>query len=556
MKSGRDIYLQFFRYYHTLKAMKFSQIVNFILFYHRRKKLTIIDSKRVSLMAEGLEANFHLEEDQKNVEFLFFNQLLNVSLDEMKWEPKDYAYNAGEFWVKQLNSFEFLNNYKESNISDKQIIFLIIDWIAKNTNEHSENWEPYTLSKRLTTWVKWLNNNQVPPEVTSIMKLSISLQLKRLFVDLEYHKPAHHLFENIRGFLFGCSSIINSSQYFNNEVEYQLEEVLEEAIKQLKIQILEDGGHFERSPMIHSNVLEIVKDIKELAKTISKQGFLLPEVLDKSHKLVSLCDEKIKIMTLWLEYLTMPDGYVAQFNDCSKIKGIGHSFEEFTQLLEASGFFVKHEKNYSFVLSCGSPSPNFLPEHSHCDIFSYELSINGNRAIIDSGCSGYDNEVLRLMSRETEAHNVPMIQHQEQSDIWGKFNLGKRARIIEKTYDSEKSELKLTIEDQFKQLIERKVIFSNNKIEIYDSLKKRRLQGCFISILHLSPELETEITKEESSNMVICKMTNENKFSIITEANIRIGDYISFPDFGKSIGAKMLFISNKEAEVLSYAIKW
>ena len=51
-------------------------------------------------------------------------------------------------------------------------------------------------------------------------------------------------------------------------------------------------------------------------------------------------------------------------------------------------------------------------------------------------------------------------------------------------------------------------------------------------------------------------MTDENKFSIITEANIRISDYISFPDFGKSVGAKMLILSNREAEVLSYAIKW
>ena len=556
MKSGRDIYLQFFRYYHTLKVMKFSQIVNFILFHHRRKHLTIIDAKRISLIAEGLKQNFKLEDNQKNIEFIFFNQLVPLTLDEMKWEQKDFTSEVRENWIKQLNSFDFIKDYKDNHINEKQINFLIIDWIAKNKNEHSESWEPYTLSKRLTSWVKWLNTNQVTPEIASIMKLSISLQLKRLFVDLEYHKPAYHLLENIRGFLFGCSSIINSSQYFNNEMEYQLEEIITEALKQINVQILSDGGHFERSPMYHSFALEIVKDIKELARKISKQGFLLPEVLNKSIELVNLCEEKIKLMNEWLEYLTMSDGFIAQFNDSSRIMGHSHSFENNTELLEPSGYFVKHEKDYSFILSCGSPSPSFLPEHSHCDMLSYELTINENRAIIDSGCSGYDNEVLRLMSRETESHNLPMIQHQEQSDIWGIYYFGKRARIIERTYIPEKAELKVTIEDQFKQIIERKIVFSNNKIEILDSLKKRRMQGCFVSLLHLDPKLELEEVKEETSNMIICKMTDKKKFSIITESNIRINDYISFPDFGKSIGAKMLILSNKEAEELSYVIKW
>ncbi len=556
MKAGRDIYLQFFRYFHTLKNMKFSQIMNFILFNYRRKSLTIIDTRRVSLMAEGLEENFQLEDSEKKVEFIFYNQPFTVSLDEMKWEQNSFYSEIGEYWLKQLNSFVFLTTHKDNHINEKQLNYLILDWIAKNKNEHSSTWEPFTLSRRVTEWVKWLNLKKVSPEISSIIKLSISLQLKRLFVDLEYHKPANHLLENIRGFLFGCSAIINSSQYFTNEMEYQLEEILTEAIKQINNQILEDGGHIERSPMYHLNVLEIVKDIRELAKTISKQGFLLPELLDKSIKLVSLCDEKIKAMSEWLEYLTMSDGYIAQFNDCSRIKGISHTFDSFSQLFKASGYFVKHEKNYSFALSCSSPSPSFLPDHSHCDILSYELTIGNSRAIIDSGCFGYDNEVLRLMGRETEAHNVPMIQHQEQSDIWGKFNFGKRAKIIERTFDSEKSELKLVIEDQFKQKLQRTVVFSNNNIKVSDCIKKRKMQGCFVSLLHLAPGYELEVLKEGDINKIICQMTENEKFSIITEANIRISDYISFPEFGKSVGAKMIILSNKEAEELSYDIKW
>ena len=298
--------------------------------------------------------------------------------------------------------------------SVEQASYLILDWISKYGDEHSKAWEPYILARRIISWTKWLSANQTMPELSSIIKLSVSQQLKRLFVDLEYFNPGNELIENIRGFLSGCCLLINSSQYFNNELEYQLEQIMDEALNQLNIQILEDGAHFERSPYYHYRMLEAVKDIRNLAVIISKQGFLLPELLEKAKKLASLSHIKIESMTKWLEKMTFSDGKISQFNDSARIKGIKHSFDELTELLVVSGFFIKHNLDYSFILSCGSPSPAFLPTHSHCDVLSYELEINKRIVVIDSGCSGYDNETLRQMSRETEAHNLPMVQHQEQ----------------------------------------------------------------------------------------------------------------------------------------------
>ena len=555
MESGRDSYLQFFRYYHTLKNMKLSQILSYIAFKHRRKKLSIIDNRGVIAFAEGLKQNYKFEENQKSFEFCFFNQPVSFNLDEMCWEPVTLSSEVEKIWLEKLHSFDWLN--ESSNVALKQASFLVLDWLSKFGDEHSKAWEPFTLSKRINSWVKWLSNNEVQPEIISLMKLSISLQLKRLFVDMEYHKPANHLMENFRGFFAGCKYLITSRQYFNNELEYQLEQTIDDCLKQLNIQILADGAHFERSPMYHAIMLETIKDIQAIMLIVNKQGFLLPEIIDKAKELAILCDEKTKLMTEWLKKMTMPDGEIVQFNDSARIKGLKPDYEDLTELLESSGYFIKHNKNYSFILSCSSPMPAFLPEHSHCDILSYELAINGERIIIDSGCSGYDNETLRQMSRETEAHNLPMVQHMEQSDIWGQFNFGKRAIVTKRIYNSDASNLEIAIKDQFGQKLERKIAFSNNTIEISDFLRKRRMQGCFISLIHLAPNIELEISQEENNaNIVNCKMTNDLKFSIITNANIRVSDYISFPDFGKSVGAKMLILSNKEAEELSYVIKW
>ncbi len=556
MKSGRDCYLNLFRYYHTLKNLKFCQIFNY-LFKKKSEKLKPKEIQNISALAENLRNNFSvLNDSEKQIEFSFFNQPISIDLNDIGWLHNDFKGIAEKHWLKELNSFEWIDNKKETKLNNNQISYIVLSWIAKNNNELSETWESNTLSKRIFSWVKWVKNNKIKPEILSIVKISIYLQLKRLCFDFD-DSLGNELLENFKGFIAGCSYLIDSKQYFDNVLEYQLSIVLKSIKEQINEQILKDGAHFERSPMYHLFMLDNIKEIRKIALFLSEQRFLLPEILENSLKIVALCDEKIPLMTEWLKIMTMPDGEVVQFNDSTRLKGISSKFDNFTKLFDISGFFVKHNNDYSFILSCGAPSPTYLPEHSHCDILSYEFAIGDKRLIIDSGCNGYDNETLRQMCRETEAHNLPMIQGQEQSDIWGVNYFGKRARILKRKYIESESKLELVIEDQFRQIIQRDIIFSKKHIIINDSLKKRRINGNFITLIHLAPGIEPEVyPSQDDLKIIYCKVNEILKFNITTSANVRIGEYISFPDFCKSMGAKMLIFSNKEKEVLNYDIKW
>ena len=193
MKSGRDSYLQFFRYYHTLKNMKVSQIFNYISFKRRRQKLSIVNNTAIIAFAEGLKQSFPLEDNIKNLEICFYNQPISFNLENMVWDPLTLSSETEKLWLIKLHSFDWLTDENSKNISLHQASYLVLDWFSKFGNEHSKEWEPYTLSKRLISLTEWLINNKVSPEVVSIAKLSISNHLKRLFVDFEYHKPANHL---------------------------------------------------------------------------------------------------------------------------------------------------------------------------------------------------------------------------------------------------------------------------------------------------------------------------------------------------------------------------
>ena len=78
-----------------------------------------------------------------------------------------------------------------------------------------------------------------------------------LLDNLEYHLLGNHLLENGFSLLFGA-------YYFQDENLYKkAKEILE---KELNEQILDDGAHFELSPMYHQLMLFRVLDCINLVK--------------------------------------------------------------------------------------------------------------------------------------------------------------------------------------------------------------------------------------------------------------------------------------------------
>ena len=61
--------------------------------------------------------------------------------------------------------------------------------------------------------------------------------------------------------------------------------------------------------------------------------------------------------------------------------------------------------------------PINLPGHAHADSLSFELSIRGNRVLVNSGTSEYRIGAERLRQRGTAAHNTLVIEGQDSSEV-------------------------------------------------------------------------------------------------------------------------------------------
>ena len=82
-----------------------------------------------------------------------------------------------------------------------------------------------------------------------------------------------------------------------------------------------------------------------------------------------------------------------------------------------------------FVMKACAPEPAFQPGHAHADPFSYELSIDGVRMLVDAGVHGYADSPWRGYARSVRAHNCAVVDGREPMDAWGAFRVARRHKV-------------------------------------------------------------------------------------------------------------------------------
>jgi len=153
-----------------------------------------------------------------------------------------------------------------------------------------------------------------------------------------------------------------------------------------------------------------------------------------------------------VEGMTHPDGQIALFNDAafgvtpppdnlvSYAERIGlNIFEQKchkTSLLKvqswsASGYIRLETVNATAFLDVAPIGPDYLPSHANADTLSFELSVFGQRVIVNGGTSRYGSGPERLRERQTAAHSTLEINSESSSEVWSGFRVARRAYPFE-----------------------------------------------------------------------------------------------------------------------------
>lgn len=340
---------------------------------------------------------------------------------------------------------------------------LVRSWIKRNPPLRGDGWHPYTLSLRIVNWIHALNGFRSYYEADRAFfdeaTRSLAQQANYLHSDLEFDVRGNHLLKNLKALIFFNLAVtdMKATLDFNEAIRLLQAECAE--------QVLPDGGHFERAPGYHVDVLADLIDIGLIVKRNKSVVY-------------SWLDDSIRRMLEWLKQIIMPGDTLPVIKDtsgsglpgvhCLDILATGALYlqdptfkltsnlgqhaqlrfdktehERFGQwplskkqsrsvMLDSSGFAVmrQNQGQDGLVMDIGKPCPDYLPAHAHADMLSYELYIADRPVVVDSGVFEYTPGKWRDYYRSTRAHNTVALQGRNQTEVYGSFRVARRARPL------------------------------------------------------------------------------------------------------------------------------
>lgn len=512
-----------FRLLNTIKYLKFRQVYFRFFYYARRRLRSWMGFSYFSSTPSPITTPLSLKESIHPNYILIDNEFTFLNLSHRFEDKINWNFSVfGKLWTYNLNYFEYLN---QKELSQEKGLILIYDFMSQ-VKLIKDGMEPYPISLRGINWIKFLTQHQIKDQKIDDL---LYVQYTLLMDNLEYHLLGNHLLENAFSLLF-------AAYYFEDEKIYA--KASELLTIQLNEQLLEDGAHFELSPMYHQVMLFRLLDCINLVQNNSW----------KNKELLEVMCTKVELMFNWLNTVTFENGNIPLFNDsANKItpttkelldyKKRLHLLADIKEIpLTESGYRKIKTESYEMIVDVGDIGPDYIPGHAHSDIFNFELYIDGKPFIVDTGLSTYEANERRAIERSTCSHNTVEVDGKNQSNVWGAFRVAERAQIID--LREKYGIIKATHNGYRKQgiLHTRSFEYVEDNITIKDRIQGQNEHIC-VSYLHFYPGIN--ITKEK--NVIQCAYAT---IKFLGSTRIFLDEYEYAPEFNnrqKAVCLKIFF---------------
>ena len=461
--------------------------------------------------------------------FEFLNQS-HVFDDDIDWN-----YSAkGKLWNYNLNYFDF--------ICKRDLKYEVVDkYIKSYSNSYEtiiDGKEAYPTSLRMMNFVKLICQYD-----SKELRLIIKKDVEKLYQSLEYHLLGNHLLENSFALYF-CSHLYPKEQKLVNKSLSLLKEQLDE-------QILDDGGHYERSFMYHQILLGRLLECISISEAN-------PNEWNKG--VVKFLRKKAKLMLSWMLEVSDNGNIFQRFND--SVEGVSPDTSNLIEFanrlkltpnkphkLQDSGYRILRMNELLLTANVGNITPVYQPGHAHADSLSFTLHSTGAPIIVDPGISTYENNPQRRLERSTYYHNTVSINQKNNNEVWSSFRVGRRAnlQIIEDSRNLLKAK-----HNGYRNISSTHVrswLIENSKLIIKDFIDNsdgKELKARF----HFHPNVLCELDSCSS------QITLNNKIKIKFECpdSVNLGTYFYSAGFNKQLPAQKLTVSFKKSLVTTITL--
>lgn len=310
-------------------------------------------------------------------------------------------------WVKALHGFRWLRHLRAAgtDLSSANARALVGDWIKQHGSRMTGvAWEPGTVAKRIIAWLQYsaflLGNAD-----TNFQRLflkNLAVQVRYLRATVGEMPPGKERVRARIALAFVALALPSSAAGLRNAARHLDAE--------LDLQILPDGGHISRNPLV---LLELLADLLPLRHVYANQSAVPPPSLIAS----------IDRMMPALRAFRHQDGSVARFN------GMGVTIHErvaaILRLDDAAAGPLLHAPHSGYdrlelghtvvVADTGAPPPSAASTSAHAGCLSFELSSGRQCFIVNCGVDSYGPQDLRPLARATAAHSTATLNETSQA---------------------------------------------------------------------------------------------------------------------------------------------
>jgi uncharacterized heparinase superfamily protein len=276
-------------------------------------------------------------------------------------------------------------------------------------------WWPYPVALRAWSFCGIYRGLVAGSPIQDAFLADLAAQAGFLRRNLETDVGGNHLIKNLK-------ALTGLAVFFGDDG--LLAWALRRLRRQLDVQVLPDGGHYERSPAYHCQVLGDLIDVIGLLNVSGHGGgpAWLAEAIEK--------------MRGWLGAVLDPAGEVPLLNDGFPVSpellaGLRPSASPSAPLvmLPDTGLARAAVGGWHLLADIGLPCPRTLPGHAHADTLACLVYADSEPLLVDVGTSTYAAGPDRDRERSTAAHNTVEVDQRNSTEVFGAFRAGRRARV-------------------------------------------------------------------------------------------------------------------------------
>lgn len=387
-----------------------------------------------------------------------------------------YQFNRHRYWICLGQAYAMTGDETYARCFTGHLL----SWMEKNpiTEETKKTtWRSIEAGVRGENWVKAMEYFEESPCVTEEVR-SVFVKGLMLHGDYLFHCRVPFSDKSNWGILESHGLYMIGMALRDEETAFRVRSLsrayMEEAVlrleRELAIQVMDDGVHWEQSPMYHNEVLRCVLEVLAAAK---KGGDLLPESLYHKARAMAYADlawmkpdrtqplsgdsDRTDLRDVLTPAACLLSDQVLRFGGYGRLDfesawSLGaEAAVEYEQMrprkpdrtffpMEQSGNWYlrsdwKEDADYLHFM-CGSLGGG----HGHFDKLHVDLCICGEDVLIDPGRYTYVDGGLRRALKSSRAHNVPMVDFKEYNHCTGSWDASGLAPSLGQMWSQKKME--------------------------------------------------------------------------------------------------------------------